>query len=348
MKALLGTRKGLLVLKEQAGQWKLEKTHFDGVKCNFAEYDAHHDVIWAGATHGHWGAKIHVSKDKGKTFQELSSPVFPEWTKESLKDIWCGVTDPTGRIWLGTEPAGLFYSDDQGKSWTFLESFHRTPGREKWMGAGTDASCLHSLMIHPENPNHFTVGVSVAGALESKDRGKTWKYINKGMKANYLPDPDVEVGQDPHKIVMAPSNPKVLWQQNHCGVFKSEDGGQSWQDLSKAKGLKSAFGWAVAVDEQDPRVAYVIPALSDEVRIPVDLKLFVQKTTDGGKTWKVLNKGMPKEKCYDIVYRSALALKGKSLMFGTTTGRVFFSKNQGAQWKQFPVHTSPVFCLSLF
>lgn len=349
MLALLGTRKGLIIAKKATSgkSWSIAKTFFEGVKVPFATYEPRSKAIWAGVNHGHWGPKLHVSKDKGKTFSELGAPKFPEATKESLKDIWSLASDSTGRIYVGTEPAALFYSDDQGKKWTFCEGFNKTKGKDKWFGAGTDATCLHSLIVDPDDDKHIVVGISVAGVLETRDRGETWAYINKGLKAEYLPDADSEVGQDPHMIVAAPSDANVLWQQNHCGIFKSEDMGKSWTNLSKSKGLKSAFGWGIAVDEKDPRVAFTVPALSDESRVPIKKRLLVQVTKDGGKSWKALDNGFPKATTYDIVYRHALSLKGKDLMFGSTTGNVFFSGNGGAKWQRLNAHLPPVFSVKL-
>lgn len=348
MQALVGTRKGLLILNQAKSNWKLSKTHFDGVKVSYSVYDPYHKWVWAGVNHGHWGPKLHVSDNKGKTFRELGVPKFPEESQLKLKDFWALATDTKGRIWLGVEPAALFYSDDQGKSWQLCEGLFNIHGKDKWFGGGTDDSCLHSLFFNPKDHNHIFVGISVAGMIESKDRGKTWKYINKGMKAEFLPDQDSEVGQDPHMTIMAPSNPKVLWQQNHCGLFKSEDMGQNWQNLSKAKGVKASFGWGIVVDEEDANCAYTVPALSDETRIPYKRKLFVQATKDGGKSWRVLDKGLPKGICYDIVYRHALALKEKSIVFGSTTGHFYYSNNKGQVWKQFDTYLPPIYSVKLF
>ena len=348
MRALVGTRKGLLVFEQKNSTWALTRAHFDGVKCNYAVHDPKHKKVWAGVNHGHWGPKLHFSTDNGKTFKELDPPKFPEGGKDTLKDFWALQSDRKGRIWLGVEPAALFYSDDEGTRWNLCEGLYRVPGKDKWFGAATDAHCLHSLMIDPADDQHILVGISVAGMLETRNGGATWKYINKGMKADFLPDPDNEVGQDPHMTVMAPSDPNVLWQQNHCGLFKSEDMGQSWADLSKAKGVKSAFGWGIVVDEEDAKTAYTVPAASDVNRTPFKKRLFVQKTRDGGRSWKTLDKGLPKETCYDIVYRHALALQESQLMFGSTTGNLYFSRNDGESWKELGLHLPPIYSVKLF
>jgi hypothetical protein len=348
MRALVSTRKGLLVLEQKGKDWKVRHNHFDGVKNSYSVYDPVHKCIWAGVAHGHWGPKIHISRDKGKSFQELGTPKFPEGHKDSLKDFWAVMSDSKGRVWLGVEPAGLFYSDDVGATWTFCKGFDSIRGKENWFGGGTDGSCLHSILIDPKNDSHVIAGVSVAGVMETWDRGQSWTYINKGLKAKFLPDEDAEIGQDPHSVVMAASDPQIVWQQNHCGIFKSENMGKNWQDLSKAKGVKSAFGWGIAIDEKDPKKVFTIPALSDETRVPINKRLIVQRTKNGGKSWEVITKGLPKGLCYDIVYRNAFSLKEKTLMFGSTTGNLYVSGNSGDSWKSVSVHLPPIYSVRLF
>lgn len=351
-RVLLSTRKGLLFLESsKPGTWKLGKNFFEGIKVSAASQDPATRKIWVGLNHGHWGPKVHFSSDRGKTFQETAAPKYPEWTGETLKDFWCFQFHPTTtgktRIFLGVEPAGIFYSDDQGASWTFCDGLAKVHGRDRWFAGGTDGSCVHSIMIDPADPKHWIIGISVAGVLETRDDGATWKYLSRGLNAAFLPDPASEIGQDPHCVVMSPSNPRVLWQQNHCGIYKSEDMGQNWIDLSKAKGLESAFGWAVLVDERDPDVAYTIPALSDETRVPVKKRLIVQKTQDGGKTWKPMTQGLPGKNCYDIVYRAAADLSGKELVFGSTTGSIYVSADAGKKWKDLNLKLPPIYAVKM-
>lgn len=343
MKAVLATRKGIIILKPAAAGWEVERTHFDGVKCTYVTVDKKNKDIWAGINHGHWGPKLHVSKNQGKTFSEVSIPKFPTESKEKLKEFWAWARDSKGRIYIGTDPAALFYSDDEGKTWDLNKSFFNIEGKERWFGGGTDGTALHSILINPKNDNHIIMGISVGGVVETRNRGKTWSYINNGLQADFMPDKNDPVVQDPHLIEMSPSAPEVLWQQNHCGIFKSNDYGMSWKNLSKNKGIQSPFGWGIVVDEKNADIAYTIPALSDETRVPVKKKLIVQKTTDGGKTWKALTKGLPQKYCYDIVYRHAFAKSREHLIFGSTTGHLYFSKNAGAQWKQLKYQLPPIY-----
>ena len=347
MKTFVATRKGLIVLKPNSSGWDVERTHFDGVRATYVAIDEAKKWVWVGLNHGHWGPKLHISKNKGKTFEEIEIPKFPEGSKEKLVEFWAFARDSKGRIYLGTDPANIFHSDDDGKTWNLNEGFNKVEGRDKWFGGGTDGSCLHSISIDPRDDNRIIVGISVGGVIETKDRGKTWKYCNSGLKATFMPDPNDPIVQDPHLVERAKSNPDILWQQNHCGIFKSENGGSQWQDLSKAKGLKSAFGWAVVVDEKDANVAYTIPALSDETRIPVQRKLFVQKTKDGGKSWKILSKGLPQKHCYDIILRHAFSKHQKQMIFGSSTGHIYFSKNAGDSWKQLKYQLAPIYSLKM-
>lgn len=347
MRAYLATRKGLIVLKPKGSGWDVEKTHFDGVKVTYVVDDPHKKWIWVGVNHGHWGPKLHISKNNGKSFEELITPKFPEGSKDSIKEYWAWARDKKGRVYIGTDPANLFYSDDNGKNWMMNEGFNQVDGRERWFGGGTDGTALHSILINPENENHLIIAISVGGCLESKDRGTTWSYINDGLQADFMPDKDDPVVQDPHLVQMSKSSSNILWQQNHCGIFKSDNYGKNWQNLSKAKGIKSAFGWAILVDEANPNIAYTIPALSDETRVPTQKKLVVQKTTNGGKRWKTLSKGLPQKYCYDIIYRHAFAKTKKQLIFGSTTGHVYFSKNSGDSWKQLTYQLAPIYAVEL-
>jgi photosystem II stability/assembly factor-like uncharacterized protein len=349
MKAFLASRKGLFVYKLAGASWKLEKHHFDGVKTSLVNYSPLRKEVWLGMAHGHWGPKVHVSKDKGKTFRELPTPVVPKLNEgeKGITDIWAFGFDRTGRVYVGTSPAEIFHSDDGGETWIHNQALHKMEGRDRWFPGASDGHCVHSILVHPENTDHITIGISVGGVLESHDRGKSWKYCNSGMKAYFMPDHDDPIAQDPHLVARSASDPNILWQQNHCGIFKSEDSGKTWQDLSKAKGVKSPFGWGVVIDEKNANIAYTVPAQSDETRVPVKKKLFVQKTVNGGKSWTTLENGLPQKNCFDIIYRHAFSGSGKHLLMGSTTGHVFFSNNEGKKWSQIKDFLPPIYGVKL-
>jgi len=347
MRALLGTRKGLMVLEQRSGGWRHGRLHFEGVNVPYAVRDAHSDLIWAGVRHGHWGTKLHYSRDGGETFIETTAPTFSESSGLSLIGIWSIASDPNGRIYVGTEPAAVFYSDDLGASWQLCDALMSVRGRADWIGAATEAPMVHSFLVDPRDANRLLIGISCGGVLESQDRGESWDYRSKGLKATYLPDPDTETGQDPH-IIQRSANPEALWIQHHCGLFKSEDNARTWQDLSKADGVVSAFGWALATDDSDPDLVYTVPSHSDVSRVTVNGALFVQRSRDGGKTFECLRDGLPQSHCYDICYRHGLSARGDALMFGTTTGNLYTSDDKGETWQTFSCHLPPIYSVALF
>jgi hypothetical protein len=264
---LLGTRKGLIVCRRQHGNWKISDLHFEGVPVSIAYADERNGTWWACLDHGHWGVKLHRSNDEGRTWAEVTAPAYPEGAEikpgeaATTRYLWSvahgGVNNPN-RLWIGTEPGGLFRSDDGGENFQFIESLWNHPSRTGWMGAGRDHAGIHSIVVDPRNEDRLLVGVSVAGVFETTDAGQTWAVRNKGMFAEYLPDPESEVGQDPHILVAAPSNPDVIWQQNHCGVYRSVDAGANWQNVSDVHGI-AKFGFGIAVAHDNPDQAWVGP-----------------------------------------------------------------------------------------
>ena len=339
---LLGTRKGFISYQYKNGKWKAENLSFEGVPVSIAYVDGRTGTWWAALDHGHWGVKLHRSNDRGNSWEEVTAPAYPEGSE--IKDgipattryIWAmasGGKKFPSRIWLGTDPGGLFVSEDAGNNFQLVKSLWDHPTRKGgWFGGGRDQPGIHSIVVDPRNENRIHIGISCAGVFETIDAGKTWHIRNKGMHADFLPDPNAETGYDPHILVAAPSNPDILWQQNHCGIFRSTDAAMNWQDIGQTDG-PAKFGFAIAVAEDDPDQAWVAPANSDTTRTAIKGALCICRTDDGGKSWKTLTKGLPQENCYDIVYRHALTLSGDALAFGTTTGNLFLSQDKGESWQ---------------
>lgn len=350
---LLGTRKGLLFGRPNGAGYELRNA-FPGIPISLTGYDRRDGSLWACQQHGHWGSKLHKSIDGGETWTEVAVPKYPEGaTKQeggeaTMQGFWAfepAGADKPKRIYAGTQPGGLFTSNDGGESWELCEPLWGVRNEHKWFGGGADQAAIHSIIIDPKNSDRLWVGISCGGVYESTDAGASWTIRNKGLRAEFLPEPLTEIApHDPHCVVAAPSNPDVLWQQNHCGIWRSADGGKQWNEISEEKGKGPArFGFAVAADEKNDKTAWVIPGIADEKRMAVDGAMCVCRTTDGGATWTALRKGLPQSNCYDIVFRHALDIHGDTLAFGSSTGNVFFSHDRGESWTCLGNHFPPVY-----
>jgi photosystem II stability/assembly factor-like uncharacterized protein len=242
--------------------------------------------------------------------------------------------DRPGGLWIGTEPGGLFYCNDEGRSFQLVDSLWNHPSRldpSQWFGAGKDYPFIHSIALDPRDSDHVYVGVSCAGVFETRDGGNKWEAKNNGLVAAYLPNPNAVVGHDPHRILLCRAHPDILWQQNHCGVFRTSDGGEFWEEVSGKDGFPK-YGFAIAIDDEDPGMAWVIPAHSDEQRIPVNLKPTVCVTTDAGRNWISINQGLPAGHSFDLVLRHSLVKNGDTLAFGTNNGNLYLSNDRGSSW----------------
>lgn len=353
---VLGTRKGLLVFERNGQGWKLTREGHLGARVSYAMVDSRTGHLFACLDHGHWGAKLSRSTDDGQTWQELAAPAYPEGEELKpgspavLKYLWClteGAASQPGRLYMGTCPGGLFVSNDNGESWELNRPLWDLPSRKvdgMWFGGGMDDPGIHSVLVDPRSPDEVLVGVSCAGVFAgqpNKADGE-WKTRNKGLLAEFLPNPESDVGHDPHLIAQCQTHPDVLWQQNHCGIFRSTDRGHKWKSISK-KGDVPHFGFAVAADAEDPNTAWVIPAESDEVRVACDRRLVVSRTTDGGQSWESFSSGLPQENCYDFAFRHALDASGPTLTFGTACGSFYVSDDRGESWQAVAHHLPPIY-----
>jgi photosystem II stability/assembly factor-like uncharacterized protein len=352
-KLIMGTRKGVLFAERLNGAWQVTDSAFPGVSVKYAVQDPRTCMLWVATDYGHWGQHLHRSTDGGKSWHEAPVPKYPEWAfvKEdvpaTLAGIWTiqpGRQDEPGALYVGTLPGGLFRSTDDGETWELNAGLWNHPTRTtQWFAGGEDSdyAFIHSILPDPRDHKRMLVGISGAGVFETTDGGESWRPINKGLLATFLPNPEAEVGHDPHCMQAAPSNPDILWQQNHCGIFRSTNGGHSWQNVSQ-EGGPANFGFAIAVDGRDADTAWVVPGISDEVRIAVDGALCVCRTEDGGRNWTRMSNGLPQKNCYDIVFRHALDVRGDAVAFGSTTGNAFVSDDRGDSWVCLGNHLPPV------
>ncbi|MAT15337.1 MAG: sialidase [Planctomyces sp.] len=353
----VGTRKGLFVLEKRDGDWEIVRHEWRGEPVSMLMSDPRDGMLYAALTHGHFGAKLHRSPDGGENWEVCGLPTYPEESGietqsekpqgASLEEIWAMEPGAGNRIWAGTIPGGLFYSDDQGANWQLVESLWNHPLRAEWMGGGKDHPGLHSICIDPRDMNCITIAVSTGGVWQSTDGGDSWELIGDGLRAEYMP-PDQAYAllpQDAHLLVHCPTSPDHMWIQHHNGIFRSENGGRNWTEITGVD--PAVFGFAVAVHPQDPQTAWFVPATKDETRIPPDGAVVVTRTRDGGKSFDKLTHGLPQQHAYDIVYRHALAVNGTGVILaaGSTTGNLWISEDQGDSWKSISNHLPPVYCL---
>lgn len=354
----VSTRKGLFRLEHDGARWRVASTSFLGDPVTLVLPDARDGAVYAALDHGHFGVKLHRSDDGGETFEEVTAPAYPpppegaapeldpvrqEPIEHKLKLIWALEAGEGRSLWCGTAPGGLFRSDDRGATWTLNRPLWDTPSRKEWFGGGLDNPAIHSVCVDPRDARRVLVAISCGGVWVSEDDGASWEVRTEGMYAAYMPperanDPAI---QDPHRVVRCPANPDVLWTQHHNGAFRSTNGGRSWSEL---KVPPSSFGFAVAAHPKDPDTAWFVPAEKDERRIPVDGKVVVARTRDGGETFDVLREGLPQEHAYDLTLRHALDVddSGDVLAFGTTSGSLFVTDDGGDRWEVVSHHLPPI------
>lgn len=309
------------------------------------------------------GARYIVKYLPTPDFDPAAPAARPEYRDATVYKIWTlafGHAGQPRRMYAGTIPGGLFRSDDGGDTWELDRALwnHESRGGDLFVGDatsenrwfGTPASVdygvfepgIHSIVVDPRDPDHLHVAASSAGVLRTTDGGRTWNGCNRGMLNDYLPDPRAEWGHDPHLIVGCAAQPDRLWQQNHCGVFTSDDGAHQWSKVSDPD-AGVHFGFPIAADAADGRTAWVLPAQADSRRMAFDGGLFVARTEDAGRSWKAFRRGLPQQHAYDIVLRHGFDAAGDSLCFGSSTGNVYVSDDRGESWSSLGHHFPPVY-----
>jgi hypothetical protein len=349
MKLYVGTKKGLFVVDGGT----IGKPHFLGDPVSMVLPEGKDGTLYAALNLGHFGVKLRRSADHGKSWQEIAAPEYPpqpegsnDKTPWKLVQLWALESDGR-RLWAGTIPGGLFTSEDQGASWQLVSGLWNLPERAEWTGGGYDHPGIHSIAIDPGDARRVTVAISTGGVWQTRDGGRSWAIAARGMYAEYMPPERKfeEIVQDVHRLVQCAAHPDVMWVQHHNGAFRSADGARSWREVTAIR--PSKFGFAVAVHPRDPDVAWFVPAVKDECRVPVDAKLVVARTRDGGKNFDVLRKGLPQAHAYDLVYRHCLDVDatGNALAFGSTTGGLWFSEDQGDSWRCLSTQLPPIHCV---
>jgi len=350
---LVGTLKGAFFLRAPATRtaWAVEGPYLPGRAVYALAHDGREgrQRIWASAASMHWGAVLVSTDDWGRTWTEPpeANVKFPVESGLALRQIWQitpGRADEPDTLYCGVEPAALFRSTDGGKAWTVVRGLLDHPHRPRWTPGG-GGLCLHTIVTDPVRADRMWVAISTGGVYRTDDGGRTWAARNVGIRAEFLPEKYPEFGQCVHKIVQPPRG-KTLFLQNHWGLYRSDDGGDSWQDV--ARGVPSDFGFAMAAHPHDPDTVYVLPLESDQFRCPPEGKLRVYRTRSGGRTWEPLSRGLPQQRVYETVLRDAMttdALDPVGVYFGTRNGKLFASNDGGGSWRLTVDSLPPVVCV---
>ncbi len=349
VRVLVGTRKGAFVLTSDATRerWDIRGPLFAGWEIyHVTGSPADANRLYASQSSGWFGQQLQRSNDGGQTWEPVGNkfvydgvPGTHQWYDGTphpweFKRVWHlepSLTDPD-TVYAGVEDAALFHSSDGGQTWQELPSLRGVKGHLWQPGAG--GMCLHTIVLDPSHPERIYIAISAAGVFRTDDAGTTWRPMNRGLKSPYeLPDPQAEVGHCVHRIAMHRSRPGVLFMQKHWDVMRSDDAGESWQEISG--NLPSDFGFPIVVHAHEPDTIYVVPITSDSEHYPPNGKLRVYRSRTGGHAWEALTKGLPPRDCYVNVLRDAMAvdaLDACGVYFGTTGGQVYASANAGDSW----------------
>jgi len=351
---LVGTMKGAFLLRSNPARsrWEVGGPHFPGSSVYALAYDgrAGRRRLWAGTGSMHWGAVLRSSDDFGKTWTqpEQANVRFPAETGVSLKQIWQirpGRAEEPDAVYCGVEPAALFESRDGGESWSLNRGLFDHPHRPQWQPGG-GGLCLHTIVPDATNRTRMMVAISTGGVYRTDDGGRTWQVKNRGVRAEFMPDKYPEFGQCVHKVAHHPSRPEQFFLQNHWGLYRSDDAGDSWHDI--AKNVPSDFGFPMVVHPHDPDTVYIIPLESDEFRCVPEGKLRVYRTRNAGGSWEPLTRGLPQRDALETVLRDSMgtdSLDPAGVYFGTRSGKLYGSRDGGGSWTAILQGLPPIVCV---
>jgi photosystem II stability/assembly factor-like uncharacterized protein len=349
VRVLIGTRKGAFIATADGRrqQWAVSGPHFGGWEIyHLKGSPADPERLYASQSSGWFGQVLQRSSDGGKSWEAVGNKFAYDgptgthqwydgtphpWEFARVWHLEPSLADPD-MVYAGVEDAALFRSADGGQTWQELPGLRTHPSGSLWQ-PGAGGMCLHTIVLDPARPGRITIAISAAGVFRSDDAGRTWRPINRGLRSEQIPDPTAEVGHCVHRIAMHPSRPDVLFMQKHWDVMRSDDGGESWREVSGD--LPTDFGFPIDVHAHEPETIYVVPIKSDSEHYPPDGRLRVYRSRTGGTEWEALTKGLPQQHCYVNVLRDAMAvdrLDPCGVYFGTTGGQVYASADAGDTW----------------
>jgi len=348
---LVGTAKGLFLLRSDdgRGRFEVEGPVLAGEEVYATCIDGRGATrLFAGSVSMHWGPVVRRSDDLGATWteQDEASIAFPSDTGASLNRIWQltpGGPDEPDVMYAGVEPAALFRSDDGGHRFELVRPLWDHPHRPEW-NPGGGGLCLHTVLVHPTDPDRLLIAISAAGVYLSDDGGGSWRASNTGIVVTFLPgSPSPEFGQCVHKVARDAADPERLYLQHHDGIYRSDDGGGTWVPMASIGGVD--FGFPVVAHPSRPDTAYLLPLEGAEYRCTPDGRCTVWRTTDAGAGWTPLTDGLPQEDAHLTILRDGFTTDGDDpagLYFGTRSGEVYGSVDDGDSWRLLASHLPPV------
>jgi hypothetical protein len=349
VRVLVGTRKGAFIISADGkrDRWNISGPHFAGWEIyHMKGSQADPDRLYASQSTGWHGQIVQRSNDGGQTWDVVDNkfaydgvPGTHQWYDGTphpweFKRVWHfepSLNDPD-TVYAGVEDAAIFRTTDGGKSWHELPGLRGHGTGPRWQ-PGAGGMCLHTILIDPTKPSRMYIAISAAGAFRTDDGGTTWQPINRGLVSEFLPEKTAEVGHCVHRIALHRSRPSTLYMQKHWDVMRTDNCGESWQEVSG--NLPTDFGFVIDVHAHEPETIYVVPIKSDREHFPLDGKLRVYRSRTGGNEWEELTKGLPQSDCYVNVLRDAMAIDSLDkcgVYFGTTGGQVYASTDAGDSW----------------
>ncbi|WP_136660104.1 exo-alpha-sialidase [Nitratireductor sp. XY-223] len=349
---LVGTKKGVFIFDgdRDGGDWSVRGPFCEAWPINHVIGDPATGAVYAGGGNEWFGPAVWKTTDLGETWTHSSEGLAYSEGETPVNCVW-SLNASHGRLLAGVQPAGLFRSDDGGEEWTHLDGLQNHPSRPEWMPGGAGL-ILHHIVPHPDDADEMWIGISAVGVFHTNDGGASWTTRNRGTRQDYAPDDQryPEFGQCVHSLSMAAGMPNRLYQQNHCGMYVSENGGEEWECIEE--GLPSTFGFPAIAHPRDPDTLFLLPLNGDAIgRFMPDGKAAVWRTRDRGRNWQDLRNGLPQEGAYFGVLRQAMATDGlepAGLYFGTSSGSLYVSADEGDHWTRIAEHLPVITSVETF